>query len=204
MKKNNSTTTGNRFFAAPACPVDRLGMTKRKALGTTKGFTMVEIIVVLFIISVGIVGVLSLIVQNISSQSYDKNNLVASQLAQEGIELIRKVRDSNWAADPVSSFDQNLVFDPSNPTEDGSEYYMDYLDSAPNLYVLSPAGAVLRQDSNGFYVNGDRAGTSTIFSRRITIAKLSPVSLQVDSSITWTDHNHNYSYNLETLLYDWK
>ena len=61
-----------------------------------KGFSLIEILVVFFIVSVSLLGVLSLLIQNIQVQSINKNNLIASSLSQEGVELIRQVRDSNW------------------------------------------------------------------------------------------------------------
>ena len=156
-----------------------------------RGFTLVEIIVVLFIISLGLVGVLTLIVQNIQSQSYNKNNLIAYQLAQEGIELVRKVRDSNWRAG--RAFNANLA--------DG-EYYMDYRDAT--VYPSTGADSlILKQDSNGFYIH-DTVGTASGFSRKIIISNLAANYLRVETDISWHDHNRDYTYSLETLLYDWR
>jgi len=168
-------------------------MPKKKINQAIKGFTMIEIIVVLFVVSIGIVGVMSLIVQNIKSQSYDKNTLIASQLAQEGIELIRGVRDSNWKAN--RSFATNLT---------GGDYYMDYLDTVPQVYSGTLADLVLKQNSLGFYLNNlGNSASSTIFSRLITLKTLNIHSLQVDSTVSWNEHG-SHSYNLQTLLYDWK
>lgn len=163
------------------------------------GFTIVEIMVVLLVVALALVGILSLITQTIQGQSYNKDNLTASQLAQEGIELIRRVRDSNWKAS--QPFNTNLapavgmVF----------PYYMDYRDSAPHPHNLSqPGELVLHQDSNGFYFNDiNSAATSTPFSRLITVVLLDSKSMEVNCTVTWGDHNRSYSYNLETLLYDW-
>jgi len=164
-----------------------------------KGFTMIEIVVVLLVVSIGIVGVMSLIVQNIQTQSYDKNTLISSQLAQEGIELIRKVRDSNWKTS--LSFGTGLV----GTMGTKYDYYMDYLDSVPHIYSGNSSNLILKIDSSGFYRNGPLTSASnSIFSRLISITELDDHTLLVDSTVTWTDHGHNYSYNLETLLYDWK
>jgi type II secretory pathway pseudopilin PulG len=155
------------------------------------GFTLVEIVVVLFIISLGLIGVLTLIIQNIQSQSYNKNNLIAYQLAQEGIELVRKVRDSNWKAHVP--YNTNLV--------DG-EYYMDYLDTIPTSST-GPTSLVLKTDNNGFYIH-DAAGSDSGFSRKLTIQNLAGgESMRVVAEITWSVNNRSYSYDLETLLYDW-
>jgi len=63
----------------------------------------------------------------------------------------------------------------------------------------------LKQNSSGFYVDSGKGVTSSIFFREITVTSLPwPYDLQVDCTVTWKDHGRNYSYNLETLLYDWK
>jgi len=164
------------------------------------GFSLVEIITVLFVVSLGLVGILSLIIQNIQSQSYNKDNLIAYQLAQEGVELTRKIRDSNWRGDrlPLSSI-----------LHSGS-YYMDYNDSALNVYDSNnPDAAILRQDANGFYTHDLSASTpSSGFSRLITITVYSPstvnIWVNVKVTVSWSANNRNYHYDLETSLYNWR
>ncbi|MFA6194807.1 MAG: prepilin-type N-terminal cleavage/methylation domain-containing protein [Patescibacteria group bacterium] len=157
------------------------------------GFTLVEVIVILFIMSMGLVGILGLIVQNIQSQSYNKSNLIAYQLAQEGIELIRRVRDSNWRAS--LPYDDKLA---------AGQYYMDYEDAAPNAY--NPAMVeqiIMGKNAANFYIH-DTTATATPFSRLITIQTIDDHSFRVDSSITWAEHGRNYVYDLETILYNWR
>jgi type II secretory pathway pseudopilin PulG len=157
-------------------------------------FTLVEIIVVLFIVSVGLIGVLSLIVQNIQSQSYNKSMLVGYQIAQEGIELIRKTRDSNWKAG--RPFNTGLA--------DGV-YYMDYLDSVPTPAVANSDVFILKQDTNGFYHNDPLSpNPSSGFTRQLTLTNIGTNSLRVVVTIGWTERQRDYTYDLETILYDWR
>jgi len=174
-----------------------MNISARQAVRRLPAFSLVEIVVVLFVISLGLVGILSLIIQNIQSQSYNKNNLTAYQLAQEGVEMIRQVRDSNWKAG--AAFTLGLA------TTTGVTYqnYMDYRDALPHDASANPSVlSVLKQDSEGLYIHGG-LGTTSPFSRLINTKKLDTHSLQVDAIISWQDHNRNYSYDLETILYDW-
>ncbi len=158
-----------------------------------KGFTLVEVIVILFIMSLGLIGILGLIVQNIQSQSYNKSNLIAYQLAQEGIELIRKVRDSNWR--------ESLPYDDKLAA---GQYFMDYEDAAPQAYnPVMPEQLVLNKNAANFYTH-DLAATTTPFSRLITIQAIDDHSFRVNSSIFWGEHGRNYVYDLETVLYNWR
>ena len=141
---------------------------------------------------------MSLIIQNIQVQSINKNNLIASSLAQEGIELIRQVRDNNWQQS--RAFDYYLW---------GSSYVVDYKNGLPvNTSDLSMAKLYLM---DGLYINNihnETNVTPTIFSRQIFINKIVGVypgnPLQVRSVVTWTDHNRPYRYELQTLLFDWR
>ncbi len=157
-----------------------------------KGFSIIEIIIILFIIAVGLLGVLSLIIQNIQSQGYNQKNFVAYQLAQEGIELIRLVRDSNWRQG--ESFDKDLV--------DG-EFYMDYQDDLPKPAEETVSELILRQGQDGFYHHGGIA-TSSGFSRKIILMHENANTLGVLVQVTWQDRGRNALYDLKTELYDWK
>lgn len=60
-----------------------------------KGFTIIESIVALTIIIAAVIGPFTLITKGLISSKSAKNRLIASNLAQEGIEIIRYFRDSN-------------------------------------------------------------------------------------------------------------
>ncbi|MFA5131430.1 MAG: prepilin-type N-terminal cleavage/methylation domain-containing protein [Patescibacteria group bacterium] len=186
-------------------------MTKDEKQGRSdkKAFTLIEVITVLFIVSIGMIGVLSLIVQNIASQSLNKNTLVAYQLAQEGIELIREVRDTNWRQTPRLNWRTNLA---------AGHYYMDYTDTVPTL-ALTPncTGCILPDpgfsiasmygnlylSSDGTYVdNPFPSPAATNYYRIITLSD-SDSGMLVVAHIYWTDHDRVYEYSLETMLYDW-
>ena len=158
-------------------------------------FSIIEIIVVLFIISIGLIGILSLIVQNIQSQSYNQGNLIAYQLSQEGVELIRRVRDTNWNS--LQDFNTDLA--PAIGTV--HEYYMDFDDSLPTE-IFDGTPRELNIDANGFYVY-DVASDPSGFSRLIKVELLDDTRMRVESGVYWNDSKRDYSYVVETLLYDW-
>lgn len=68
----------------------------KKNQSKTRGFTLVEIIVVIFVITIGLLAVFN-VIQNITIFSrLAASRLTAVYLAQEGIELVRNQRDTNW------------------------------------------------------------------------------------------------------------
>lgn len=71
-----------------------------------KGFTLIEVIVAIFLVTVGIGGVYALIQRTTAFTPVVSARFTAVYLAQEGIELVRNKRDSNWlTGDP---WDSNL------------------------------------------------------------------------------------------------
>ena len=59
------------------------------------GFTLVETLVAISIFTMSILGLMSILTQSISDTGYAKKKMVASYLAQEGIEYLRNQRDTS-------------------------------------------------------------------------------------------------------------
>jgi prepilin-type N-terminal cleavage/methylation domain-containing protein len=164
---------------------------KLKLLNNKSGFTLVEVLTVLFVISLGLIGVLSLIVQNIQSQNINKRTIAAYQLAQEGLELVRKTRDTNWRN--AVAWNLNLG---------AGSYFMDYLDETPSV-IVHDTDSELYLDSNGFYIHGG-VTTPTPFKRTIEIIPIDAGSMRVYAHVVWYDRDKVFNYDLETLFYDWR
>ncbi len=61
-----------------------------------KSFTLIEVIIAIFILTMGTVGAFSLIQRTIAFTSISSSRLTAAYLAQEGMEIARNIRDSNY------------------------------------------------------------------------------------------------------------
>jgi prepilin-type N-terminal cleavage/methylation domain-containing protein len=168
----------------------------RKKYKNKKGFTILEITVVLGIISIGLLGLSSLVLQTIQVEYVNRNKLIASMLAQESLELVRNIRDTNWKTgtnwdDSIyNSSDFNYTIDYDDPSPDYSANSID--DSQAKLFI----------NNNGFY--NHNGGTPTIFSRLITINKDADGFLDVKCQVQWKDRARVNNYTAETLLYNWQ
>ena len=60
----------------------------------SRGFTLVETLVAISIFSMSIVAIMSVLGNGVSDTNYAKQKMIASYLAQEGIEYIRNMRDT--------------------------------------------------------------------------------------------------------------
>lgn len=170
---------------------------KIKKISNNLGISILEVVVAILIITMGMIGVLSLVIQNVEAQYINKNVLMASGLAQEGLELVRNIRDLNWLT-PGNAWNQNIVGD--------GTYAMDYGGlTSVNMAVnsIDEAGARLYVNSNGLYTHTFSGNTPTNFYRLITVVN-NPNYLDVKCTIRWKDGTQNHNYTAETYLYDWR
>lgn len=65
------------------------------------GFTLIETMVALAVILAAVVGPAALVSRGLFNFSFSKNKIIAANLAQEGIELVRLVRDNNIMCDKL-------------------------------------------------------------------------------------------------------
>lgn len=169
---------------------------KSKIILNNSGVSILEVVAVMMIIALGLVGVLSLVIQNVQAQYIDKNVLMASGLAQEGLELVRNVRDLNWLTS--GDWKQNIVGD--------GVYIIDYGGLASiNMDVNSIDDAAVRLyvNSNGFYTHASSGNTATNFYRLITVVDQGNY-LDIKCAIRWKDGAQNHDYTAETYLYNWR
>ena len=83
-----------------------------------RGFGLLEVIVALGIIIIGVLAGLSLATQNTFTRNISENRLVAANLAREPIEMIRRLRDTNWTStDPNIYWYSGIVTNVGNPPD---------------------------------------------------------------------------------------
>jgi prepilin-type N-terminal cleavage/methylation domain-containing protein len=175
-----------------------------------KGFSIIEIIATLAVIAIGFIGVLSLSVQNTRVQYTNKNTLIAAHLAQEGLELVRNLRDDNFL-NPNSDWFVGFAIKGAYST---STIYYDYSNSTPKIATASVANindalAVLKIDANGFYSHNASAATTTVFSRIIVTKNNNTTDATASSTIVsclvqWNDRGKKESYQADTVLWKWR
>jgi len=71
-------------------------MPSPRGWGLKKGESLVEVIIAIFVVALGSGVATSLIVSALQANEFSRDNLVALNLAVEGVEAIRAIRDANW------------------------------------------------------------------------------------------------------------
>jgi len=159
----------------------------------SKSFTLIETAVAIFVLTVGILTVSSLISYLLSISSIASQKLIASYLALEGIEIVRNIRDSNLLNDD-RNWDDGL--------NDG--YWQgDYNDSSLTSYNDS----FLKLESDGFYGYGE--GIQTPFKRKIHIEQITDqdgkkIGIKVVVEVSWKERGRTHSVKAQENLYNWQ
>ena len=180
-----------------------------------KGFSILEASIVMGVVSIGLLGVFSLILQNIQVQKVNKNMLVASMLAQEGLELVRNIRDDNWIASPAVAWDLNIAGWGNNDfTVDYTMALANANDSDNDGDIMEEANTKLYKNSaNNFYTHTAAGNTATQYYRLITVDDIDASSpadgiddyYKVKSHVQWKDSKGALKdYIAETYLYNWR
>lgn len=166
-----------------------------RKLNNQKGVTLVEALVTLVVLSFGLIPSLAIVSSSTNLSGLIKNNLIAANLAQEGVEVVRSLRDANWFAG--RSFDNGLV---------GNwrvEYSTNWVTNSPVAAGLNP---FLKFDSaTGLY--NYSTGIDTIFKRSVSIAKTADLcncKLVLVSRVDWTQQGRSRTVSIESHLFDWK
>ena len=154
-----------------------------------KGFTLIEVTIAIFVLLIGILGVFAATQQIISYISLSNSKLTAIYLAQEGVEIVRNTRDSNWL-DGIN-WNNGLTICAA-----GCE--ADYDDS--NLFSYS-GNPLNFETAAGFYGYG--AGDSTKFKRKITIDSATEDILKITVLIEWEEKGRTQEITVREDLYNW-
>lgn len=182
----------------------------RPHLSFVTGFTLIETIVALALIVTALAGPFTLVSQSIFSSRYYKNKLTALHLAQEGIEIIRQMRDTN-AADPNVVSGATNWLGRSGPCAapctkiDDDVYNVDAINDGPGSplsTVIMPLGV----NADGFYDRKVAPSSADAFTRKVSVSCPAPCDkkMLIVAEVTWKDASFTRKVQLEETLYNWK
>lgn len=172
------------------------------------GFTIIELVISVSILSVAIIGIYASfsMMSVLSTEMSDR--LIAVYLAQEGLEIVKNIRDTNWMSQDLEarSWDEGLSACENEP---GCEVDYKTNGSAESPVYPWQERFLTTSSDAGFY--GYSAGEETKFKRKITINKSSaPYALRVKAEVFWNSKptiinptGAEESIIVENILYDW-
>lgn len=190
---------------------------------------MLEALVAIGIILGGTASSLTLVAAALKGEKESEAAIVAANLAREGLEAVRGIRDSNWLADVT--WDAGI--DGSGTDYTGAPYF----DPGANVWSIdfSPDGhtdsetrvhrynAEVGQAVVGLHVQAASPPASTVatpYSRLLTLNAICDddtikesgsscgtarkIGIQAISEVQWQGAGRTRTYTLEERLYDWR
>lgn len=158
-----------------------------------KGFTLIETLFAVLIFSTALISLMAISGRGVSATNIAKQQIVAQYLAQEGIEVVRNIRDSNFISNNPNWLDGIDDCTSSNPCN------VVYGSQAPT--VSSQTSSIVFQDANGFFQDiGDNSG----YRRSIKVIQRSPNDYLVQSEVVWNTRTIERRVLLETIITRWR
>ncbi len=152
------------------------------------GQAIVEALVAISVLTVGFLGIFSLLSQSFALNRVVSNNYTANYLASEGIEIVKNILDANIINRRV--WDSGLAkgdYEAAYDSRSLSSYQGQPLSFDPITDLYSYSGS-----------------ESTSFIRKITLDPISNVELKVISEVTWSDRGGaSFKVDLEDHLFHW-
>jgi prepilin-type N-terminal cleavage/methylation domain-containing protein len=166
-------------------------------------FSLIEVMVVIAILSLGMLSIAGLVRQSIRAENVSKTKLLSQELAQEGLEMMRRIRDNNFIA---AGFQGNSP-DWLTGIEPGNSYKISFLMDEPILITSIEEGR-LQIINNGYYegfYTHNPIYPDSNFYRKIDVETVAgePDAVRLISTVMWQEAGYYADYSLETILYDW-
>lgn len=182
----------------------------------TRGFSLVETLVAVSILSLVIAGTLTAVQKSIQSSLYSKNQIFAFYLAQEGMEFIKNIRDENAlrsVAGGTNTWLTGLSAQTGDPCWFGGGGVSQKTCTIDSNVGIANGGVVacsggfgtcpyLRQDSATGLLGYTAGWTLTNFKREIQFQSISSNEISVVISISWISGATNRSFQIRESLFN--
>lgn len=153
-------------------------------INNQRGQGLLELVIAIGIIVTGLFAVWTLFLSNFAGEQESSFRITGANLAREGVEIVKNIRDSNWlkiednemCGLPAVSckWDGGLVTSPLiAETAVINTYIADEatLDFTPNL-ITDPEARLYINNTTGLYVKNPLDASPSAFSRLITLTEL--------------------------------
>lgn len=162
----------------------------------TNGFSLLETMIAITVLLVAIMGPYTLATQSIAASNRAKNQTIAFFLAEEPMEFIHNIRDSN-------SFAGTGWLNGLSNCRSPNQCYIDFADVSDPAKACAANCPKIRFDSStGLY--NYTTGDATIFSRTTRIIEtFNDREARVITTISWEERYGTQSFILEGTVLNW-
>lgn len=182
-----------------------------KTSSLSSGFTLLETLIAVFLVTLAIVTFLGSASRGIVSTRQALNRVNAQLLAQEGIEIIRNIRDNQVvSAQHIELIPGSGILNPNFCSTNGCTVDVSSLTpTQPGIYPAKSFSCGISSSCAKLYLNNGLyshtpSATPTPFSRVITIEPDgSQEAAKITSTVQWTNGASTDSIKVVTYLTNW-
>lgn len=166
---------------------------KKFNLPKQAGFTLLETMVAIMLFVIALSALLALVRDSVTSATYTRNEVVATYLAQEGIDYIRNIRDQmvyvNPTASPWTDFVTEIGTTRGCGTSTGCHLDLSSFNKLTSCTSICPVIPI--QPNNKPFI------------RKITTMSIGSDVLLVKVEVSWLNGSNTRTRTLTTSLYNW-
>ncbi len=184
---------------------------KTRLLTGKQGFTLLETLVAVTILATAIAGPLSIASRSLTNSLITKNQTTAFFLAQDSVEYIRFIRDSNSlkGANWITGSGGSSAGVDLSPCVSANGCYIDSTSNNPAAPTecSTPACSVMNYDTpNVRYTYATGAGiTPSIFTRQIRLTSISADEYNLSVTVSWVDSGAvTRSISVNENIFQWQ
>jgi prepilin-type N-terminal cleavage/methylation domain-containing protein len=176
-----------------------------------KGFTLVESMIAISVLALFIGAVSLTISRSINTLSYAKEEVIATYLSQEAVEIIKNQKNTNQLKSlntPGIDWLEGIAENGSDPCSQNHTCMVDATSpGSPPVFLYRCNGGTcpnLKQDASTFIYNYS-GSIDTNFNRSVEIEKESPFSTEVNIvvTVTWMHGATLRTLRTKTLITNW-
>ncbi|MDQ3076058.1 MAG: prepilin-type N-terminal cleavage/methylation domain-containing protein [bacterium] len=193
-------------------------MSKSFKQKNNRAFTLIETLVAISVFTGAILGIMGVLSNNLADINYAKRKVIATYLAQEGVEYFRNMRDTFVLNQDATSSGWNdfLVKIADCEKTQGSSgcYFRDEMDYTDNnspitgpLFGIVPClngvcESLKYNTTVGSY--GYTGLTDSGFTRTINTAIVNDHEIQIYSTVSWSHAGRSSSVSFSENLFNWQ
>jgi prepilin-type N-terminal cleavage/methylation domain-containing protein len=170
------------------------------------GFTLVETLVAVSILSLSILASFTAVQTGIKSSTVARDQVTAFYMAQEAIEFIKNIRDEN-ALHSISGVSTNWLASMAASAGDPCYFGKTCIIDSPLKTITSCSGGFgtcqnLKQDSVSGLYGYTSTWTATNFKREIQFQSVSANEITIIVKITWTNRSTSNSFQITESFFN--
>lgn len=181
----------------------------QKKKSAKNGFTLIEALVAIAILTMSIAGPMTAASTGLQNSTYARDQIVAFYIAQEGIEMIRSIRDSNALNN--TSWLTGIAASCTNAGGSGcgidirNKNFIDCAGSggtACNIYYDSKGLIAGGGGVRGIYSHVSGGTQQTVYKRSIKIVSINAQESTIDATVTWISRGVTKTITVQSRLFN--